>query len=215
MLAGENFFQVYCTEDHGAILDVGSMAVNGSLRTVAPVGFSYTGVDLAEGPGVDVVLRDPNELPFEDGSFDVVVSSSCFEHSEFFWLTFNECARVLRAGGLIYLNVPSNGPYHPYDTDNWRFYPDAGLALAKWARRSGMDVELLESFVLNQMGDDWNDFVAVFAKGARVAPAEPMYRRFAGAKNVWLRGASRIDRESRRPEDQHKSRAWRRLLGIR
>lgn len=160
------------------------------------------------------MLSDPYQLPFDAGTFDVVVSSSCLEHSEFFWLLFLECARVVRSGGLIYLNVPSNGPYHPYDTDNWRFYPDAGRALAKWAQRSGHALELIESFVLNQMADDWNDFVAVFANGDRALPTKQLHTRFPRATNVWTRGAQTIARESRRPEDQHKGRAWRRLLGI-
>jgi SAM-dependent methyltransferase len=69
------------------------------------------------------------KLPFADGSVDVVLSSSCFEHSEFFWLLFLEILRVLRPEGLFYLNAPSNGPFHRYPVDCWRFYPDSGNAL--------------------------------------------------------------------------------------
>ena len=46
------------------------------------------------------MLTDPYHLPFESNSLDVVVSSSCFEHSEMFWLLFLEIMRVLKPEGL-------------------------------------------------------------------------------------------------------------------
>ena len=74
----------------GKILEVGSCNVNGGLRDICPEGSEWVGVDLEEGPGVDIVLTDPHKLPFEDNSFDVILSSSVFEHTEFFWELFKE-----------------------------------------------------------------------------------------------------------------------------
>jgi SAM-dependent methyltransferase len=119
------------------IVDIGSQDVNGSLRSVAPPNNKYIGVDFVEAKGVDVVITDPYSLPFEDESVDAVVSSSCFEHSEFFWLLFNEALRILKPTGLLYINVPSNGQFHRYPVDCWRFYPDSGVALQNWGKRSG------------------------------------------------------------------------------
>ena len=48
--------------------------------------------------------------------------------------------------------------------DCWRFYPDAGAALVRWAVRSGYRPALLESFTAYQKLDVWSDFVAVFVK---------------------------------------------------
>lgn len=73
--------------------------------------------------------------------------------------------RVLRPGGLIYLNSPSNGDFHRYPVDCWRFYPDSGVALQNWARRQGQNVTLVESFIGETMDGIYNDFVAVFVKG--------------------------------------------------
>lgn len=215
LLAADNFFDIYCRRPGGRILDIGSMDVNGSLRSVAPAGFEYVGADMAPGAGVDVLLSDPHELPFGAKEFDVVVSSSCFEHMQFFWITFLECLRVLKDDGLLYINAPSNGPYHPYPHDNWRFYPDAGRALAAWGQRQGFKVCMVESFVLNQMDGVWNDYVAIFRKGNAQAPAEWLHSRFPGATNAWTDSSATVLRESRRPEDQRKRRAWRRLLGLR
>ena len=89
------------------MLDIGAQDVNGSLRPLVPEGCRYIGLDFEAGPGVDLVLDDPYRLPFDAGSVDTVVSSSCFEHVEFFWLMFNEVLRVLKPNGLFYLNVPS------------------------------------------------------------------------------------------------------------
>jgi SAM-dependent methyltransferase len=122
------------------------------------------GVDFAAGRGVDIVLDDPYALPFESSSIDIVLSSSCFEHAEMFWLVFLEALRILRPSGLFYLNVPSNGDFHRHPVDCWRFYPDSGRALITWAKRNGIAAALLESFTSTQIGDQWNDFVAVFLK---------------------------------------------------
>ena len=106
-----------------SIVEIGSQDVNGSIRPTFGPDVNYVGVDFANAAGVDVVLSDPYSFPFQDNEIDVVVSSSCFEHSEFFWLTFLEAVRIVRPGGLIYLNAPSNGPFHQYPVDCWRFYP--------------------------------------------------------------------------------------------
>lgn len=149
---------------HVKVIEIGSQDVNGSLREVCPKNFEYVGVDFVEGKGVDVVLSDPYSLPFENESADIILSSSCFEHSEMFWIVFLEILRVLKPNGLFYLNTPSNGNFHRYPVDCWRFYPDSGQALVTWARRNSINAALLESYTSNQKGDVWNDFVAVFLK---------------------------------------------------
>jgi SAM-dependent methyltransferase len=162
---GRDFFKTYFPfvhSDKSSILEIGSQDVNGSLRQICPMGASYTGVDFVAAEGVDIVLDDPYILPFQENSFDIVLSSSCFEHSEFFWLVFLEIIRVLKPTGLFYMNAPSTGSYHRYPVDAWRFYPDCGVALAKWGNRCGMNVGCLESFV--QVGGVWQDFVGVFLK---------------------------------------------------
>ena len=162
---GGKFFDTYLknTKDL-TIVDIGSQDVNGSLRSVAPPNNKYVGVDFVKGNGVDIVITDPYSLPFENESVDVIVSSSCFEHSEFFWLIFNESLRILKPTGLLYINVPSNGQVHRYPVDCWRFFPDSGLALQNWGKRSGYNCVLLESFIGIKNTDIWNDFVGIFAK---------------------------------------------------
>jgi SAM-dependent methyltransferase len=146
------------------IVEIGSQNVNGTLRSVAPAEFDYIGVDFVEGDGVDLILDSPYSLPFETDSVDIVLSSSCFEHSEMFWLLYLEIVRILRPSGLFYLNIPSNGEFHRYPVDCWRFYPDSGTALISWSKKMGFNTALLESYTSNQNLGQWNDFVAVFLK---------------------------------------------------
>lgn len=184
---GAAFFETYAKDATGlTVIDVGAQDVTGSLRTVCPDGNRYIGVDFAHGKGVDVVITDPYALPFDDNYADVVVSSSCFEHAEFFWLVFNEALRILKPGGLLYLNVPSNGAYHRFPVDCWRFYPDSGAALQNWGRRSGYNVALLESFTGRRKADIWNDFIAVFLKDEAHVASHP--RRILDTLKLYTNG---------------------------
>lgn len=136
------------------ILDVGSMDVNGSYRTFfdAPA-WTYTGLDLADGAGVDMVLTQPyawGSLP--SGSFDVVVSGQAFEHFGVPWVSILEVARVVRPGGLVCLIVPSGGYEHRYPLDCWRFYPDGIAALARWA-----DLDVISAHTNWEPGESWAD----------------------------------------------------------
>jgi len=212
MKNGKRFFEVYVKKMASpVVIEIGARNVNGSLRGVLPEHARYIGVDLAAAPNVDVVLEDPYKLPFEDGSIDVVVSSSCFEHAEFFWESFLEIQRVLKPAGLFYMNVPSNGEFHRYPVDCWRFYPDSGLALARWARSKGYGTTLLESYTGHQEDDAWNDQVCVFVKDESQAARYPerITGRFSGFDN----GLSypRLDeylQPSVRTQDQRRMALW-------
>ena len=144
------------------VVEIGSQDVNGSLRSVTPSEFEYVGVDFQTAKGVDIVLDDPYSLPFDNESVDIVLSSSCFEHSEMFWLVFLEVMRILKPAGIFYLNAPSSGNFHRYPVDCWRFYPDSGRAMVSWSKRNGLNAQLLESYI--QKGGGWQDFVGVFVK---------------------------------------------------
>jgi SAM-dependent methyltransferase len=161
---GRLFFELYWHPSFQVVVDLGSQDVNGSLRDHCPSGARYVGLDIEPGRGVDMMVEPGATLPFANASVDVVVSTSAFEHDVFFWETFLEMARVIRPGGLVYIDAPSNHEFHRYPLDCWRFYPDAGIALAKWAVARGVPVELVESFVAKPGGDGWADFVAVFRK---------------------------------------------------
>lgn len=150
------------------VVEVGSHDVNGSYRELlSGHDVEYIGVDMAPGPGVDVVIEDPYKLPFDTGSIDIVLSGQMLEHCEFFWLSFQEMVRIMAPQGFLLLIAPSSGPIHRFPVDCYRFYPDAYHALAKYA---GCHV------VACWMDDKgpWNDLVGIFSKVAALAGRDPL-----------------------------------------
>jgi SAM-dependent methyltransferase len=146
---------------HGArkqvVIDLGSTDINGSYRELFdPSDYDYFGVDLAPGPGVDLVIDDPYRLPFAEGAADVVISGQMLEHNEFFWLTFQEKVRLLNDDGFIFMIAPSRGQIHRHPVDCYRFYPDGYAALAKLTNTVLVDCWLDDNH--------WGDLVGVFRK---------------------------------------------------
>ena len=147
------------------VAEIGSYNYNSGIKKNIFNELEYIGVDIQKGPNVDIVLDNPYKFPFEDNSIDVIISISAFEHTEFFWLTYLEILRVLKPDGLFFLNAPSNGKYHRYSTDNWRFYPDSSISLAKWGKKNNYNPQVLEHYTNQVMGlDIWNDNVSVTIK---------------------------------------------------
>ncbi len=79
-------------------------------------GADVTGTDLsavavqrarAKGIPAHQVDVDTEPLPFEDASFDIVVSNSMIEHRFFPDKSLDECARVLRPGGRLIVCLPN------------------------------------------------------------------------------------------------------------
>lgn len=112
-------------------LEVGSLDVNGSVRSL--FSGAYLGLDMREGPGVDIV-GTADRLPFSDGAFDVVVSTEMLEHDPAPWLSLAEMGRVLRKGGHLLLTTRGNGfGEHNEPSDYWRFMPASRTRLLELA----------------------------------------------------------------------------------
>ena len=195
---GKLFFTRYCGEKNLRVLEVGSLDVNGSLKDFCKPEYDWIGVDIEPGKGVDIVLEDPYKLPFDDRSFDVILATSVFEHASHFWLLFDEMVRVMSTGGLIYINAPSNGFIHRYPVDVFRFYPDAGKALQSWGQRNNANLFLQESFIAEQNGDPWNDFVAIFTDAPRME--SPIFLDI-NSRNVWHKDNFVLETFSELPQD--------------
>jgi SAM-dependent methyltransferase len=104
---------------NGRILDVGC----GSKPYKSLFTFTeYIGIDI-ENPGHDHTSEDidfyydGNTLPFEDASFDSVITNQVFEHVFNPTRFLSEITRVLRPGGKLLLTVPFVWDEHeqPFD----------------------------------------------------------------------------------------------------
>jgi len=95
-----------------SVLDVGCGQGVG-LEVFREAGLAPVGVTLGEdakvcrGKGFEVVEMDLSFLDFEDGRFDMVWCRHALEHSVFPFFTLSEMHRVLKPGGLLYVEVPA------------------------------------------------------------------------------------------------------------
>jgi SAM-dependent methyltransferase len=91
----------------GPLLEIGSLDVNGSVRSCFPRSAPYVGIDLGPGRGVDVVASGHDFG--RDASFATVVTTECLEHDPGWATTLANIARVLRPGGVLVLTCATTG----------------------------------------------------------------------------------------------------------
>lgn len=169
-LNAKKFYDNYCKDNisQKRIIDIGSWdGGNGSLRHIFRDA-QYIGFDMQNGPNVDVV-GDAHNIPFDNDTFDIAVSSSCFEHDPMFWVSFLEICRIIKTSGLIYICAPSSGPYHPEKCpgDSWRFYPDSWKSLCLWAKHNQYNIDLIETYIDHTHippDENWQDSIGIFRK---------------------------------------------------
>lgn len=84
--------------------------------------YKYIGFDLLPGPNVDVV-GDAHELSkyFPQDSFDLIISKSVFEHIAMPWKVVLEMNKVIKIGGIVFINTLFMFPMHELPWDFWRY----------------------------------------------------------------------------------------------
>jgi SAM-dependent methyltransferase len=93
---------------HKKVLEVGSLDINGSVRQFFQ-DCDYTGLDLAQGKGVDIVSIAHEFIQPE--TYDVVISSEMLEHDEHWEKSLKQMYANLKPGGLFILSCA--GPTRP------------------------------------------------------------------------------------------------------
>ena len=157
----------WCSPEAETALDV---ATGGGhvARALRAAGVVVTTLDPAPGMGADVIAR-AEDIPFADGSFDVVVTRIAAHHFDDVRLAVREMARVARrlvvvedtlhAAEAVEEAERLRDPTHvrSYSEDEWRrFLEDAGLTVEAserfekrrpveaWLERTGCAGELAE-----------------------------------------------------------------------
>lgn len=103
--------------DHAApwrVLDLGGRDINGTIRDLLPAA-SWTGCDITDGPGVDLVHDATKPWPTGFDRFDVVVCTEVLEHVEQWPALLGTAAGALEPGGpeLLFVTCASTGrPMH-------------------------------------------------------------------------------------------------------
>lgn len=88
------------------VLDIGSLDINGNNRYLF-TNYEYIGLDIGEGKNVDIVCRGHEYN--DDKLFDVIVSSECFEHDEFWELTIKNAIKLLKPNGVFLFTCATIG----------------------------------------------------------------------------------------------------------
>jgi SAM-dependent methyltransferase len=160
------------------VLEIGSLDINGTVR-----GFftncDYTGLDIAAGPGVDVVCEG-QKYDAPDASFDFVICCEVMEHNPFWADTFRNMMRLLRPGGLMVMSCAtgwrpehgtarSNPESSPLTVDQgWEYYRN--LSARDILRRVSFSPLSSSAFVTNW--DDWDLYFLGVKDGGPEAAAK-------------------------------------------
>lgn len=111
------------------VLEIGSREVTGiSNARKAFNKAQYIGFDYYPGENVDVV-GDAHRLSSyfkQEDKFDIVFSSSCFEHFAMPWVVAAEIAKVLKVGGFVFVETHFSFSSHERP---WHFFQFSDMAL--------------------------------------------------------------------------------------
>ena len=89
------------------VLDVGSGDINGNNRFLFE-DCDYTGNDVIDAKNVTIVSKT-KDLPFEENTFDTIVSTECFEHDPEYKESFLKIYKILKSNGLFFFTCASTG----------------------------------------------------------------------------------------------------------
>lgn len=109
------------------ILEIGSREVTGS--SIARSSFNnanYTGFDYHPGNNVDIVGDVHKLSAYFDKKFDLIYSSSCFEHFAMPWVAATEINKILKVGGYIFIETHFSFRSHERP---WNFFQFSDLGL--------------------------------------------------------------------------------------
>lgn len=88
------------------MVELGGRNINGSIRQLF-IGSTYTSVDIAPGPGVDVVADGASYQP--EVQPDTVVTCETLEHAEAAEAIVRNAHAILQPGGVLILTCASTG----------------------------------------------------------------------------------------------------------
>ena len=110
-------------------LDCGSLDINGNNRFMF-TNSKYIGIDVGKGRNVDEVSLI-HEYDKPDETFDVIVSTECFEHDMYVEKSLKNIVRLLKSDGLFVFTCATTGRgVHGTATHHKK---DAPLLQGEWA----------------------------------------------------------------------------------
>jgi SAM-dependent methyltransferase len=92
------------------VLDVGSLDINGNNQYLFQY-CKYHGLDVGEGKNVQIIC--PVHLYTPNFTYDVIISTECFEHDKHYRESLLNIVSLLKSGGLFLMTCATTGrPEH-------------------------------------------------------------------------------------------------------
>jgi len=97
----------------------------------------YIGADIGDNPYAGIRIEPGEKVPFPDCEFDIIMSSQVLEHVEDPLLYMEECRRLLKESGLLFISTHGTWQYHahPHDYQRW-----TSLGLKNLITKSGFEI---------------------------------------------------------------------------
>ncbi|MBC7955406.1 MAG: methyltransferase domain-containing protein [Cytophagales bacterium] len=161
------------------ILEIGSREVTGASDARKRFARAeYVGFDYYPGPNVDVV-GDAHKLSeyFKGQKFDLIYTSACFEHFAMPWLVATEISKLLRVGGILFVETHFSFSSHERP---WHFFQFSDMAL-RVLFSPALGIECIEAGMSNPINGRFSSLADEYLRFRRV-PALYCHSEFLGRK---------------------------------
>ena len=148
--------QLYSLADlckNADVVDIGC-GFGANRKIVEASGGRWTGVEPFEG-GAHTVTASADDLPFQDGSFDVVIMDAVLEHLSEVDRSFSEVTRILRPGGCFIGYVAFMECFHEISYNHLSF-----KALEHLSKKNGLALEAISGG--GRFGIDYHTAVLLY-----------------------------------------------------
>ena len=141
------------------VLDVGSGDINGNNRFLFEH-CEYDGNDVIQANNVTVVSKT-KDLPFEDNTFDTIISTECFEHDPEYKESFLKIYDMLKPDGLFCFTCastdrPEHGTRRTSPQDSYGTI--GNIAEMSDYYKNLTEVDLNETLKLNALFSVWDTY---------------------------------------------------------
>lgn len=138
------------------VIEFGSMNINSSIRDYFTA-TDYTGVDWRAGDKVDLVSL-AHLVPFEDKTFDTVVSASMLEHDPYWEASLMTMARLMKDDGVLIISwgAAQNCPHEGHSAPDGKFHARPVIQVLQTLRHAGLHIHEFqyEKSILAEAGSD-------------------------------------------------------------
>jgi SAM-dependent methyltransferase len=149
------------------ILEIGSRVVTGANFRSCFSKAKYIGFDFYAGDNVDIV-GDAHKLSAyfdKDEKFDIIFSHAVFEHFAMPWLVAIEISKLLKVGGIVYIETHFSYASHERP---WHFFQFSDMAL-RVLFSPALGFECIEAGFSNPMVGRFSNFADDYLKNKPIS----------------------------------------------